>query len=271
MVVRRFEQSFATWKHESVSPPEFDEDWIQAALERYSSNRSVELRDQIQGRADWLATRSAWRFVDSGELFDDLVQVARLALFKAIERYDHTRGVPFGAFATPTILGELKRHFRDNTWSVHVPRRAKDLRPALNLVVQELSSELCRPPKVSEIAHRMQVSEEAVLEAMDANNAYRAASLDPTRAGHVATAEDESGDVVNKGLVAQLLGKLPPRERNVVYLRFYEELSQAQIAERIGTSQVHVGRILAASFARLRELVDDADTCGMPEDEQRKA
>ncbi len=249
--------------------PEFDEAWVGAALERYASVRSVALRDQIQERADWLATRSAWRFVDSGEQFDDLVQVARLALFKAIERYDHTRGVPFGAYATPTILGELKRHFRDNTWSVHVPRRAKDLRPSVNLAIQELSNELCRAPKVAEIAHRLRVTDEAVLEALDANNAYRASSLDPTRAGDGSTASDETDAIVNKGLVSQLLGQLPPRERNVVYLRFYEELSQAQIAERIGTSQVHVGRILAASFARLRTLVNEPDLFGEPEEEKR--
>lgn len=250
-------------------PPEFDEVWIQTALERYALTQSVTLRDEIQRRADWLATRSAWRFVDSGEQFDDLLQVARLALFKAIERYDHSRGVPFGAYATPTILGELKRYFRDNAWSVHVPRRAKDLRPAVNLAVQELSSEFCRPPKVSEVAHHLRVSEEAVLEAMDANNAYRAATLDPTRADHVAAAPDETDDIVNKSMVAQLLGKLAPRERNVVYLRFYEELSQAQIAERIGTSQVHVGRILAASFGRLRMLADDSALPGDKGDDQQ--
>ena len=250
--------------------PEFDEAWIQDALERYAAVRSVALRDEIQAKSDWLATRSAWRFVDSGEQFDDLVQVARLALFKAIERYDHTRGVPFGAYATPTILGELKRHFRDNTWSVHVPRRAKDLRPSVNLAIQELSSELCRAPKIAEIALHLRVTDEAVLEALDANNAYRASSLDPTRTGHGSSANDETDAVVNKNLVSQLLGQLPPRERNVVYLRFYEELSQAQIAERIGTSQVHVGRILAASFARLRTLVDDPERFSDDSDEERR-
>ena len=236
---------------------EIDELWLQAALETYSKERSPALRDQIQEHADWLAIRSARRFLDAGEQFDDLVQVARLGLFKAIERYDPQRGIPFGAYATPTILGELKRHFRDHTWSVHVPRRAKDLRPSVNLTIQELTPTLSRAPKIFEIAQRLDVSEEAVLEALDANNAYRSSSLDSPRSTYVAWSDDETEAVVDKEVVARLLSRMPEREQRVLRLRFYDELSQTEIAERIGTSQVHVGRILALSLERLRTLASE--------------
>lgn len=240
-----------------MAAPEVDEGWLDDALRKYADDRSnTELRDRIQEQTDWLAVRSARRFADSGEMFDDLVQVARLGLFKSIERYDYRMGVPFAGFATPTILGELRRHFRDHTWSVHVPRRAKDLRPAVNECVQTLTGELGRSPRVDEIATRLRVPAEAVVEALDANQAYRAHSLDPVRSAHLATTDGSNDDVVDRELVLRLLGRLPDRERKVLYLRFYEELSQAQIAEQIGTSQVHVGRILAASLARLRVLLE---------------
>ena len=247
-----------------MKAPELDEVWLQDALERYATSRDRALRDEIQRRSESLATRCAWRFVDSGEQFDDLLQVARLALFKSIERYDHTRGIPFGAFATPTILGELKRHFRDHTWSVHVPRRAKDLRPLVNAAVQDLSNTFFRSPKVSEIAQHLGVTDEAVLEALDANNAYRSDSLDTARSDHFATAKDGFDSVIDREVVTRLLEHLAPRERTVVYLRFFDELSQSQIAAQIGTSQVHVGRILAASVAKLRALLETPDGSFLP-------
>ena len=237
-----------------MSAQEIDEVWLQAALETYAKDRSTALRDQIQEHADWLAIRSARRFLDAGEQFDDLVQVARLGLFKAIERFDHERGIPFGAYATPTILGELKRHFRDHTWSVHVPRRAKDLRPSVNAAIQELTPMLGRAPKVPEIARHLKISEEAVLETLDANNAYRSSSLDSPQSTHVARTDDETDAVLDREVVARLLSRIPEREQRVLRLRFFDELSQTEIAARIGTSQVHVGRILATSIERLRTL-----------------
>ncbi len=230
--------------------------WVDEALLEYAQTRDVKLRDQILERVDWLATRSARRFSDSGEPFDDLVQVARLGLFKALDRFDPALGVPFGAFATPTVVGELRRHFRDHTWSVHVPRRAKDLRPSVNAAIQELSATLGRPPKVDEVAAHLAISAESVVEAMDANLAYRAHSLDPIRSAHIVSTDSSIEDSLNRDVVGKLLDQLPARERKVIYLRFYEELSQSQIAEAIGTSQVHVGRILAASFEKLRRLID---------------
>ena len=238
--------------------PDLDDQWLHDAFVRYSATRDPALREEILERTHWLALRGARRFASRGEPFDDLLQVARIGLLKAIERFDVNVGAQFGAYATPTIVGELRRHFRDHTWSLHVPRRAKDLRPSVNEASDQLSKELGRAPKVAEIAERLQVSEDAVLEALEANNAYRSASLDPTGAGQHHAADSGGMDGVDdRELVLSLLDRLRPRERKIMYLRFYEEMSQAQIAEQIGTSQVHVGRLIAASLASLRALLDD--------------
>jgi RNA polymerase sigma-B factor len=228
-----------------------DEEWLQESLGRFFTSRDPGLRAEIAAHTSWLATRGARRFADCGEPFDDLVQVAQIGLLNAIDRFDPAHGVPFGAYATPTIMGELRRYFRDHTWSVHVSRRAKDLRPAVNAASEALSKELRRSPKISEIAARMRIPEEAVIEALEANNAYRAHALDPT--GRSAPAvEANLDDVLNRQVITGLLDTLRPREREILYLRFFEELSQAQIAEQIGTSQVHVGRLIASSLAELR-------------------
>ncbi len=231
-----------------------DDDWISEALGRYAVNRDGDLRDEIAQRTLGLATRSARRFGDRGEPHDDLVQVGRIGLLKAIDRYNPDFGVPFGAYATPTILGELRRHFRDHTWSVHVPRRAKDLRPAVNEATSQLTPTLGRSPTIAEIAGHLKVGEDAVIEAIEANGAYRAGPLNPSHEHGI----DSPGfaAVLDREVVRGLLSKLGPRQRTIIELRYFEELSQAQIAERIGTSQVHVGRLLAACLITLRELLD---------------
>jgi RNA polymerase sigma-B factor len=232
-----------------------DEQWLDDAFVRFAESRDPALREEIVHKTMWLAVRGARRFASRGEPFDDLLQVARIGLLKAIDRFDPGVGVQFGAYATPTIMGELRRHFRDHTWSVHVPRRAKDLRPAVNDATDQLSKELGRAPQVSEIAQQLEISEDAVLEAMEANNAYRASTLDPNGTGATLSTNADFNQVIDRQLVAHLLDRLRPRERTILYLRFYEELSQAQIAARIGTSQVHVGRLLAASLESLRTLL----------------
>jgi RNA polymerase sigma-B factor len=241
-----------------------DDEWVATALAEFARTREPRLRDEIVERTLWLATRGARRFVSRGEPFDDLHQVARLGLIKAVDRFDPAQGVQFGAYATPTIMGELRRHFRDYTWSVHVPRRAKDIRAAVNDSVDQLSKELGRSPTVDEIAEQLHVSADLVIESLEANNAYRAMSFDPSGPGQAAFANDDKGltDVLDVDVIRQLLQRLKPRERVIMYLRFYEELSQAQIAERIGTSQVHVGRLIASSLETLREMVADQ---GLPE------
>ena len=236
--------------------PDSDERWLKDAFDRYATERDKVLRDEIAERTSWLATRGARRFADCGEPFDDLFQVARIGLLNAIDRFDPAQGVPFGAYATPTIIGELRRYFRDHTWRVRVSRRAKDLRPSVNATTEILSKELQRSPRISEIADRMKIAEEAVIEALEANNAYRAHTLDPT-GKNTPSVESNLDEVLNRQVIAGLLDRLQPRQRQILYLRFFEELSQAQIAEQIGTSQVHVGRLIASSLAQLRDHLNE--------------
>jgi RNA polymerase sigma-B factor len=222
-------------------------------LAGYATTRDPDVRDEIVATTMWIATRSARRFVDRGEPFDDLVQVARIGLIKAIDRFDPSHGVHFGAYATPTIMGELRRHFRDHTWSVHVPRRAKDMRPSVNAANEELSKELGRSPRVSEIAERLHVPADIVIEALEANNAYRAQTLDSSGSGQSASFEGGFDESLNREVVSKLLDQLRPRERKILYLRFFQDMSQEQIANEIGTSQVHVGRLIASSLIELRK------------------
>lgn len=229
-----------------------DDAWLASSLDRYSRAPDPALRDEIIERANWLAVRGARRFVDRGEPFDDLLQVARLGLLKAVDRFDPSLGVPFGAYATPTIMGELRRYFRDHTWSVHVSRRAKDLRPMVNAASDKLAAELGRSPKVSEIAQVLDVAEDAVLEALEANHAYRAHSLDPAGTGHTPPVDGGFEGVLDRDVVVHLLDRLPERERTILVLRFFEGMTQSQIADRIGTSQVHVGRLITSSLNVLR-------------------
>ena len=244
-----------------MPPPPLDDNAearLQELLERYSISRAVPLRDEIVDHTLWIAARSARRFLDRGEPFDDLLQVARLGLLKAIERFDPAHGVQFGAYATPTILGELRRYFRDHTWSVHVPRRAKDMRAAVNAANEELVKRNGRSPQISEIAEHLHTSADAVIEALEANNAYRAHSLDPTSGGQPSRQDSDYDDLLNREVVLQLLGTLRPRERKILYLRFFENMSQEHIAAQIGTSQVHVGRLIASTLRGLRQQLESA-------------
>lgn len=235
-------------------PDAADDAWITDALATFARTRDPALRAEIVERTLWLAHRAARRFNDRGEPFDDILQVARVALLNSVDRFDPSHGVPFGAYATPTITGEIKRHFRDRTWRVHVPRRAKDLRPAVNSASEELGNELGRSPTAQEVARRLDIDEDSVLEAIEANGAYRTALLDTTTERQLRDTDVESDldGVLNRELVSKVLARLRPRERQIIQLRFFDEMTQAQIAELIGTSQVHVGRLITSSLALLR-------------------
>jgi RNA polymerase sigma-B factor len=242
-----------------------DEAWVQEALVRYFESRDHDLRDAIVDRTLWLAARGARRFSDAGEPVDDLVQVARIGLLKAIERYDPVHGVQFGAFATPTIMGELRRYFRDHTWSLHVSRRAKDLRPSVNQATESLMKSLGRSPSVAELAQHLKLPEDTIIEVLEANNAYRSYSLDPV-SGHAPSVDADFDGALDREVIAGLLNRLQPRERRILHLRFFEELSQSQIAEVIGTSQVHVGRLIASSLAELRvHMTAQSDPDDLPQ------
>jgi RNA polymerase sigma-B factor len=236
-------------------------------LERYHRHGDRAARDAIVARFLPLARQLARRYSGAGEPLDDLIQVASLGLVKAVDRFDPSRAVAFSSFAVPTILGELKRHFRDKGWSVRVPRDLQELALKLDRVAEELSRELSRAPTPSELAARLGVTEEEVLEAREAAHAYRAVSLDRPR-----NEDDESGPVVSDGMggddpgfgraedaatVDQLLRVLAPREREVLRLRFVEDLTQQEIGERIGVSQMHVSRLIRQAIQRLGDAVDE--------------
>jgi RNA polymerase sigma-B factor len=221
-------------------------------------------KTELVSRYQWVAAHAARRFSDRGEPYDDLLQVGMLGLLKAIERFDEEVGNSFVAYAMPTVLGELRRYFRDHTWSVHVPRRAKELRSAIHGAVEALTKELSRPPRVDEIAEHLGVSEENVLEGLEASAAYRAASLQRTLDDRPQGEIPELGfqdqgfaTTVDRAALRKLLATVPERERRIVYLRFYENLSQAEIAALVGTSQVHVGRLLTKTLGRLRVLLEE--------------
>lgn len=240
--------------------PEIDQKWLDEAFRRYATKRDSALRDEIIEHTSWHALRSARRFSDRGEPLDDLIQVARIGLINAVDRFNPELGVPFAAYATPTIIGEIRRYFRDHTWSVHVPRRAKDARADVNNAAESLQAELGRSPRIDEIAARANLSEDNVLECLEANMAYKTRALDAPGATAVEVDEDPFSSALDKQVVRELLERLPPRERTILSLRFFEELSQSQIAQRVGTSQVHVGRLIAASLARLRAYLNDHES-----------
>ena len=212
-----------------------------------------------------LARQLARRYQRGGEALDDLVQVASLGLLKAIDRFDPTRETAFSSFAVPTILGELKRHFRDKGWSVRVPRDLQELAVRVDRVGEELARELARAPTPGEIGERVGATAEQVLEAREAAGAYRAVSLDRPRD------DDEDGDGVadsvgaedpgfglaeDAATVQRLMRVLSDREREVLRLRFEEDLTQSEIGQRVGVSQMHVSRLIRQSVARLREAAD---------------
>jgi RNA polymerase sigma-B factor len=209
-----------------------------------------------------LARRLARRYQHTDEPIEDLVQVASIGLLKAVDRFDCSREVMFSSYAVPTILGELKRHFRDRTWSVRVPRDLQELALRVDQTVTRLSLGQRRSPSVGEIARAVEASEEQVLEALEAMGAYRAGSLDAPRS----TREEETESVAealgssdhgfdraeDRATLEPLMGHISERERTVLRLRFGEDLTQAEIGERIGVSQMQVSRLIRQALARLR-------------------
>lgn len=229
----------------------------------YVRTRDPELRVALVTEHLGLAHQLARRFAHRGEPYDDLVQVASLAIIKSVDRFDPERNVEFSTFATRTVIGELKRHFRDKGWAVRAPRRIQELYLELGHAIAALSQELGRPPTVAELTARTGASEDAVLEALEAGQGYRTASLDlpdrqgETLAGHVGDDDTRLDRVDDRSVLAPALERLAPRERHIVHLRFVEGLTQSEIAKQIGVSQMHVSRLLSASLAQLRDAFED--------------
>ena len=228
-------------------------------------NGDASLRDRLVEQHLWLARHCARRFSGRGESSDDLVQVANLALVKAVDRFDPSFQVRFTTFAVPTIMGELRRHFRDKTWSMRVSRRLKDLHLELKAASEQLAHDLGRAPTVDELADALDCTPEDVLEALEAGAAYRATSLTAglgSEEGEEIVPGQEDSELEDTSVRVMLQGALstlPERERRVIYLRFYLGLTQSEIAEEIGVSQVHVSRILRATLTQLGdELGEEA-------------
>jgi RNA polymerase sigma-B factor len=235
--------------------PELFERW-----HRYGDRRA---RDELIERFLPLARKLARRYLSSSEPYDDLVQVASLGLVKAVERFDPSKGFAFTSFAVPTIVGELKRYFRDSGWALHVDRGAQERARRITEAQQRISARTGRAPTVSELAQYLEISEEEVLDGLQTADAYDAISLDaPLTDADGATSridtlgdDDDRLDMVNdQATIFAAARHLPRRERQILFLRFGGDLTQTEIAERVGVSQMQVSRLLRKSLQRLRDL-----------------
>ncbi len=233
---------------------------------RYAETRDRGLRDELIVEHLGLARALARRYSGRGESVEDLEQVATVGLLKAVERFDPERGLAFSTFAVPTILGEIKRHFRDRAWATRVPRGLQEVALRLTQSVQNLTQELKRSPSLDEIAADMDIDVERVLEAMEVNRSYAASSLDAPsrdddssrRLERVLAEVDPGLAAVDHQLVVQsLLETLSERDRRIVELRFFSGCTQLEIAEQVGISQMHVSRLLARSLESLRDHLSE--------------
>ena len=236
------------------------------AFRRLQTDRDPHTRARLIESALPLAHQIARRYVRSGEPFDDLVQVARLGLVKAVDRFDPERGVAFSTYAVPTMVGEIKRHFRDTGWAVHLPRSLQERVLHVEQAEKALSGRLGRNPTVQELAEYTELTEEAVLDAVNASSAYETRSLDapaPTEDDEGRSYADTLGQVDERfaliddcAAVSVALRGLPVRERRILYMRFMEGRTQSEIAQEIGVSQMQVSRLLRRTLNDLREQAE---------------
>ena len=233
-----------------------------------SDPRRAGLRDELVEMHLPLVEYLARRVRNRGEPLDDLIQVATIGLIKSVDRFDLDRGVEFSTYATPTIVGEIKRHFRDKGWTIRVPRRLQELKLSLTKATSELSQKNGRSPTVSELAGHLGMTDEEILEGLESANAYSAISLDapdggdsdsPLVSDSLGALDDSLEGVEYRESLKPLLERLPAREKRILMLRFFGNMTQSQIAGELGISQMHVSRLLARTLAQLREglLVED--------------
>jgi RNA polymerase sigma-B factor len=257
----------ADTKHENFHPPNRErlrED--RELFTRYADKHDPVDRDLLVERFMPLARSLASRYLRRDEPFDDIFQVACLGLLKAIDGFDVSRGRAFSSYAVPTIVGEIKRHYRDRTWMVHVPRDLQDLTLAVDRTAQQLERELLRKPTVPEIAEKLEVADEDVLEALQASRAHRVGSLDaPVRdeedpastvGERIGTPEPGFRLAEDRAMLGRLMTSLSARDRLVLRLRYEEDLTQEQIGERVGISQMQVSRVLRQCIVKLRGVAE---------------
>jgi len=255
-----------------LSAPALTRTATRAAFERLSQlapddPERTTLRDELVRLNLPLVEHLARRFGNRGEPLDDLTQVGTIGLLKAVDRFQPERGVEFSTYATPTIVGEIKRHFRDRGWSIRVPRRLQEMRLELVSATAELTQQLGRSPTVAELAERLHVDQDTILEGLESANAYSTLSLDApdgredisaTMAEALGIDDEALGHVEFRESLKPLLAGLDPRERKILLLRFFHGMTQSQIAVEIGMSQMHVSRLLSRTLARLRDgLLED--------------
>jgi RNA polymerase sigma-B factor len=239
-------------------------------FEEYARTRDADLRERLILAHSNLARYLARKFANRGEPLEDLTQVGMIGLMNAIDRFDPTRGIRFATYATPTILGEIRRYFRDRGWAVKVPRRLQELSLAANKAVDTLTQELDRAPTVAEIAARLEIGEQEALEAMELGDLYALPSLDTALgedsddsrgalSDYVGAVDKEMERFERRARLTQVLGALPPRERSIIELRFLRGLSQTEVARRLNISQMHVSRLQHRALERLRQVVREQD------------
>jgi RNA polymerase sigma-B factor len=259
-------QTLRTTRRGSRRQGDCEDKRVEMLFIRYQRGGDLTARDALIEDFMPLARRLARRYADRNEPLDDLVQVASLGLLKAIDRFDVSRGRRFSTYAVPTILGELRRHFRDATWALHVPRGAQESVLEVTRALEYLSSISGHSPSLEQVATYLHMSTEDVVAAMEASTAYDTVSLDrpagPTDDGP-ATLVDSFGEVDRRYDVVEhtvslagTLRALPPRQRSILYMRFVADLTQVEIAERIGISQMHVSRLIRQALDRLRAAAE---------------
>jgi RNA polymerase sigma-B factor len=240
-----------------------------ALLQRYHRQGDLAAREQLIEQYMSLVRSLARRYSYRGEQLEDLVQIGAIGLIKAIDRFDLDRGVELTTYATPNIIGEIKRHFRDKGWSVRVPRGLQELNVQLSRLVEQLTVQLGRSPTIGELAKASSVPEEEVLEALESGRAYTSLSLSTGTAGDgdeeldplesIGTEEHQYSVSEDRAVLAPGFKSLDDRERKILQLRFFEGLTQSQIAQRVGISQMHVSRLIRRSLEKIRETIAEEE------------
>jgi RNA polymerase sigma-B factor len=253
-----------------VEPEESRHDYDEQLFLRYYRTRDSNLRQQLVMNHMNLVRFLAKKFANRGEPLDDLIGVGTIGLMHAIDRFDPERGIRFATFATPTIVGEIKRHFRDRGWAIKVPRRLQEVNLAANKAIEQLTNKLNRPPTVQEIATAINASEEETLEGMELGHLYELVSLDNELGGDDDESRSRLEDYVGQEDVAfeeygvrsrleDAISRLNPRERKIIILRFFKGWSQTDVAKALQISQMHVSRLQHKALARLREMVESEE------------